>query len=75
VSVLLLSIYRPELFRLTVPVLVDHHDAQQHAQRKDEYSVDVVRDGITDGVAKRNHDDDPSDIEENSEELFEGKPV
>lgn len=75
VSVLLLGIYRPNLFQLTVPVLVDHHHAQQHTQRKDEYSVNVVRDGITDGVAERNHDDDPSDIEEDSEELFEGKPV
>ena len=61
--------------RLTVPVLVYHHDAQQHAEREDEDSVNVMRDGIANGVAESDHDDHSSDIEEDSEELFEGKPV
>ena len=55
--------------RLTVPVLVYHHDAQQHAERKDEDSVNVMRDGIANGVAESDHDDHSSDIEEDSEEL------
>lgn len=54
---------------LTIPVLVNHHDAQQHAERKDEYPVNVVGDGVADGVAESDHDDDSGDVEEHSKEL------
>ena len=58
-----------------VPILVNHHDAQEHAQRKEKQSVDIMFDCITDrnaeckeenlgndkeGCAKENIADGPS---------------
>ena len=36
----------------TVPVFVDHHDAEKHAQSEEEQAVDVVFDGVADGNAE-----------------------
>ena len=54
---------------LTVPVLVDHHDAEQHAEREDEDPIDVVRDGVANSVAECNHDHDSGNVEEYPERL------
>jgi len=54
---------------LTVPVLVDHHDAEQHAEREDKDPIDVVRDGVADSVAECNHDHDSGNVEEYPERL------
>lgn len=35
-----------------VPVFVDHHYAQEHAEREKEQSVDVVLDGVANCYAK-----------------------
>lgn len=35
------------LLRNRIPVLVNHHHAEQHAKREDENAVDVVLDGVT----------------------------
>ena len=40
-----------------IPVLVDHHDAQKHAQREEEQAVDVVLDGVADGDRESEEDD------------------
>lgn len=40
-------------YRNTVPVLVYHHDAQEHTQRKEEQAVDIVLDGVTDSNTER----------------------
>jgi len=41
----------------TIPVLVDHHDAQEHAEREEKEAIDVVFDGVTDGDAESEQDD------------------
>lgn len=33
--------------RNTIPVLVDHHHTQKHAQCEEEKPVDIVLDGVT----------------------------
>jgi len=40
----------------TVPVLVDHHDAQQHAKREEKEAIDVVFDGVADRDAEGEQD-------------------
>jgi len=40
----------------TVPVLVDHHDAQQHAKREEKEAIDVVLDGVADRDAESEQD-------------------
>ena len=39
-----------------VPVLVDHHDAQQHAKREEKEAIDVVFDGVADRDAESEQD-------------------
>lgn len=39
-----------------VPVFVDHHDAEQHAEREEKEAIDVVFDGVADGDAEREQD-------------------
>jgi hypothetical protein len=41
----------------TVPVLVDHHDAQEHAKREEKEAVDIVLDGVADRHAESEQDD------------------
>ena len=41
----------------TVPVLVDHHDTEEHAEREEEEAVDVVLDGVADSNREREEDD------------------
>jgi hypothetical protein len=41
----------------TVPILIHHHDAQEHAEREKEKTVDVMLDGIADGDAEREKKD------------------
>jgi len=43
-------------YRDTVPVLVDHHDAQEHAQREEKEAIDVVFDGVADRDAESEQD-------------------
>ena len=40
----------------TVPVLVDHHDAQEHAKREEKEAVDVVFDRVADRDAESEQD-------------------
>ena len=40
-----------------VPVLVDHHDAQEHAKRKEKETIDVMFDGVADRDAEGEQDD------------------
>jgi len=54
---------------LTIPVLVDHHNAEQHAERKDEDSIDVMRNSVANGIAEGDHDDDSGNVEEYPERL------
>ena len=42
--------------RDAVPVFVDHHDAQEYAQREEEQAVDVVFDGVAYRRAAREQD-------------------
>ena len=43
--------------RDAVPVFVDHHDAEEHAEREEEEAVDVVLDGVADSNREREEDD------------------
>ena len=40
----------------TVPVFVDHHDAQEHAKREEKEAVDVMLDGVADRDAEGEQD-------------------
>lgn len=40
----------------TVPVLIDHHDAQKHAKREEKEAVDVMLDGVADRDAESEQD-------------------
>ena len=40
----------------TVPVLVDHHHAQQYAKREEKEAIDVVFDGVADRDAESEQD-------------------
>ena len=40
----------------TVPVLVDHHDAQEHAKREEKETIDIVFDGVADRNAESEKD-------------------
>lgn len=50
-----------------VPVLVDHHDTEEHAKSEEEETVDVVLDSIADGHAE-GEEDNLGDSEEGSTE-------
>ena len=41
----------------TIPVLVDHHDAQKHTQSKEEQPVDIMLDSITYRHTERKQED------------------
>lgn len=41
----------------TVPVFVNHHDAQEHAKREEKEAVNVMFDGVADGHAEGEQDD------------------
>jgi len=40
----------------TVPVLVDHHDTQQHAKGEEKEAIDIVLDGVADRDAESEQD-------------------
>jgi len=40
-----------------VPVLVHHHDAEEHAEREEKEAIDVVLDGVADGDAEGEEED------------------
>lgn len=43
-------------YRDTIPVLIYHHHAEQHAQREEEEPVNIMFDGIADRHAERKED-------------------
>lgn len=50
-----------------IPVLVHHHDGQEHAERAEESTVNVVLDRTADLLAKGVHQNETSDEEEQTE--------
>lgn len=51
-----------------VPVLVDHHHAEEHAERKEEEPVDVVLDRVADRDRERKQDNAADSEEPDSEQ-------
>jgi hypothetical protein len=51
-----------------VPVLVHHHDGEEHAQGEEEEAVDVVLDGVADRDAKGKQKDLRRCKEQNTED-------
>ena len=50
-------------YRDTVPVLVYHHDAEEHAKCEEEQAVDVMLDRVTYRNAEREQEDLPDGVE------------
>lgn len=59
-----------------VPVLVDHHDTEEHAESEEEETIDVVLDSIANGHAE-GEEDDLGDSEEGGtkEDITNRPPV
>ena len=59
-----------------VPVLVDHHDTEEHAKSEEEETVDVVLDSIADSHAE-GEEDNLGDSEEGSteEDITDWPPI
>lgn len=57
-----------------VPVFVDHHDAEEHAEGEEEEAVDVVLDSIADCHAEREEDNLCDSEEGGTEEDITNRP-
>lgn len=63
------------LDKLTVPILVHHHDSEEHAQCEEENTINVVRDGVTNGDAESQENDASDNVEANTEENVSNNPT
>lgn len=61
-------------YELTVPVLVNHHDGEQHAKSEEEDTVEVVGDGVADGCAEGEEQDAAYDVEADAEQEVADDP-
>jgi len=59
----------------TVPVLVDHHDAQQHAEREEKEAIDVVFYRVADRDAEGEQDHLSNSEEGGSEHDISDRPT
>jgi len=80
-----LSINRPSIrkcnrwnqtntYRDTIPVLVDHHDTKQHAKLGEEDPINIVFDGVADGIAKDEEEHHAEAVKASSEEDITIRP-
>lgn len=58
-----------------IPVLVDHHDAQEYAKREEKEAVDIVFDGVADRYAESEQDDLSNGEERGSEHDISDGPA
>lgn len=61
--------------RNTIPVLIDHHNAQEHAKCEEEKAIDVVLDGVADRHAEGEHDDLGDSEEGGTEDDVANRPA
>ena len=54
-------------YRDTVPILIYHHDAEEHAEREEEQAVDIMLDGVAYRDAEREQEDLPNGEEGDAE--------
>ena len=59
----------------TVPVLVDHHDAQEHAKREEKEAIDIVFDGVADRDAESEQDHLSNSEERSPEHDISDRPT
>lgn len=62
-------------YTLTIPVLVHHHDSEEHAQSEKEDTVDVMRYSITNCDAEGEQDDTADDVESNAKDNVANHPA
>ena len=65
---------RAKGFQRTIPVLVDHHDGQEHADGEEENPVDVMRNGITDLDTESKQENAANDVEGDTEDDVADNP-
>lgn len=63
------------LFGDAVPVLVDHHDREKHADGEEEEAIDVVLDGVADSYAEGEEDDLSNSKEGGAEDDVANRPA
>jgi len=67
---------RIEAYRNRVPVLVNHHNAQEDAECEEEQSINVVLDCVADGYAESEKEDLAACEESGAEhDVTDGPPV